>query len=135
MHPWITAKLNQWKASGKLVIIAALLFELLVVLWLGFFALFALETLLPTFVTIHLSLSNFLTLLILGTVGYLFLERQFDEIPSQTKTPPWLSVGAWLFGCILITLSLARFSLIGALIFLALYLFLWWFLGRFLQEQ
>lgn len=135
MYPWITKQFNQWKASGKLVIIAALLFELLTVLWFGFFILFALETLLPTFVTIRLSLSNFLALLMIGTVGYLFLERQLDLPQAETKTPRWLTAGAWLFGFTLITLSLARFSLSGAAIFLVLYLFLWWLFSQFLQEQ
>lgn len=135
MHSWITEKINHWKATGTLSIFVALFFELLVVLWLSFFALFALETLLPTFITIRLSLANFLAVLILGTVFYLFLERQLDLPTEETKTPPWLSVGAWGFCFILIALSLARFSLAGVLIFLVLYIFLWRLLNGFLHEK
>lgn len=135
MSPWLHQQMNIWKANGSVAIASALLFELLVVLWLGFFMLFALETLLPTFVTIRLSLSNFLAFLILTTIFYLFLERQLDDIPSQTKTPRWLTVGVWGFGVILISLSFARFPLMGVVIFLVSYLCLTWVLSRFIHEQ
>lgn len=135
MSPWLHQQVNIWKANGTIAIASALLFELLTVLWPGFFMLFALETLLPTFVTIRLSLSNFLAFLILATIFYLFLERQLDDSPSQTKTPWWLTVGAWGFGVILIGLSFARFPLMGVLIFLVSYLCLTWVLNRFLQEK
>lgn len=127
--------MTQWKVNGFIPIFAALLFELLAVLWLGFFTLFALETLLPTFVTIRLSLTNFLAFLILATTFYLFLERQLDETPLETKTPRWLSVGVWSFGIILIALSFARFSPMGVIIFLTSYLFLTWLLNRFVIEK
>ncbi len=135
MHPLIEQKFTHWKQNGTLIIAAALLFELLTVLWIGFFILFSLETLLPTFVTIRLSLTNLLAFLILATLSYLFLERQLDEIPSQTKTPRWLAGGVWFFGFILIALSLARFPLFGALLFLTCYLLLAWILSKFVQEK
>lgn len=133
MQNWITPKINQWKQSGRLAIVAALLFELLLVLWIGFFVLFALETLLPTFITVRLSLANLLALLVLGTVLYFSLERQVDVPPEETTTPPFLTLGAWGFGFSLIALSLARFTLAGVIIFLAAYLILWWLLKRFLR--
>ncbi len=133
MQNWITPKINQWKQSGRLAIVAALLFELLTVLWLSFFFLFALETLLPTFITIRLSLANFLALLILTTIFYLFLERQLGLPEVETKTPRWLSVGTWFFGFILIALSLARFTVIGVIVFLIAYLLLWQLLKHFLS--
>lgn len=135
MFSWLKQKTDTWKQNGALAIIAALLCELLVVLWLSFFALFGLETLLPTFVTIRLSLSNFLAFLILATVFYLFLERQLGLPQTEAKTPRWLIVGAWCFGGVLIALSLARFSLFGVVVFFFGYLTLWWFLNRYIIEK
>lgn len=135
MFPFLNQKMTEWQESGKLAIAASLLFELLIVLWLGFIALFSLETLLPTFVTIRISLTNFLTVLILGTILYLFLEQKVDAPLEQNKTPRWLSVGVWCFGALLIALSLARFPLAGAIVFFVGYLALLWLLNRFLQEK
>ncbi|TXH02419.1 MAG: hypothetical protein E6R05_04205 [Candidatus Moraniibacteriota bacterium] len=135
MPNFIQQKFDHWKANGKLAIFAALLLELLIVLWLSFLALFALETLLPTFVTVRLSLTNFLAFLLLTTVFYLFFERQLDLPTEETKTPRWLTVGVWTFGFFIIALSLARFSIIGVLIFLIAYLLLTWLLTKFVQER
>lgn len=135
MPNFIQQKFDHWKANGKLAIFATLLLELLIVLWFSFLALFALETLLPTFVTVRLSLTNFLAFLILTTIFYLLLERQLDLPTEETKTPRWLSGGVMIFGLVLIALSLARFPLMGVIIFLVSYLSLWWLLTRFIQKQ
>lgn len=118
-----------------LAILAALLLELLLVLWIGFLVLFALETLLPTFITIRLSLANFLAILVLGTVFYLFLEKELNLPTDETKTPRFLTVGVWGFGFILIALSLARFTLAGVIIFFIAYLILWWLFSQVLREK
>ena len=134
MLSWFQQKIDTWKQSGMLAIVAALLFELLVVLWLSFLALFSLETLLPTFITIRLSLTNFLTVLILGTLLYLSLEQKISSDPgvnTDSKLERWLSIGLWVFGAILLLLSLARFSLVGVIVFFLSYLALLWLLKRF----
>ncbi len=118
-----------------LAILAALLLELLLVLWIGFLVLFALETLLPTFITIRLSLANFLAILVLGTVFYLFLEKELNLPTDETKTPRFLTVGVWGFCFILIALSLARFTLAGVIIFFIAYLILWWLFSQVLREK
>lgn len=135
MRNFIQQKFDYWKVNGKLAIFAALLLELIIVLWLSFLALFALETLLPTFVTVRLSLTNFLAFLLLTTIFYLFLERQLDLPTEETKTPRWLTVGVWGFGFFIIALSLARFSIIGVLIFLIAYFLLTWTFVRFVQAR
>lgn len=115
-----------------LALVAALLFELLIVLWVSFLALFAFETLLPTFVTMRISLTFFLAFIVLTTIIYCALEKQLN-IPSKsrtTKTPQWAIIGLWVFGVSLITLSLARFPFLPGILFLLGYVSLTWFLWR-----
>lgn len=134
MLTWFQQKIDAWKHSGMLALVAALLFELLVVLWLSFLALFSLETLLPTFVTVRLSLTNFLAVLILGTLLYLSLEQKISDnhsVDTNTKLERWIRIGLWVFGALLLLLSLARFSLIGVIIFFFGYLALLWLLKHF----
>ncbi len=122
-----TTKLAQWKSAGWLTIILSLLFELLIALWLGFLSLFTLETLLPTFVTIRVSLTTFLWVLLLLSLLYLSLKEYLNLPEALTKTPRFITWGVFFFGAGLILLSLARFSLFAGGFFLIVYVLLWWY--------
>lgn len=125
-----STKVSLLKETGWLAVITALLLELILALWIIFLALFSLETLLPTFVTIRVSLTSFLSLLILLTTLYLVLEQHLTLPLVQTKTPRLMSWGVSLFGFTLILLSLARFPLLAGGFFLVLYMLLWWYLKQ-----
>lgn len=59
--------ITPYKKSGRLAIAANLLFDLALVGWIAFTGLYALETLLPTFVIARLSLVKFAVILLLLT--------------------------------------------------------------------
>lgn len=130
MSHWIQEQLKRWKQTETLLIATRLLFELLIVLWVSFLALFALETLLPTFVTIRISLTFFLAFIVLATIFYCTLEKQLDAPSEATETPQWVIIGLWVFGVSLIALSLARFPLLPGILFLLGSIGLTWFLWR-----
>ncbi len=132
LHHW-----HAWKQDGRLMIAALLLTELIAVLWLGFLALFALETLLPTFVTVRLSLTEYLTWLVLGTAGTLWLRQHAEvsafELPSRFAQAFLASLTVGL--ALLIALSMARFPLIPGIAFFLGYALLAWLLWRSYQEN
>ncbi|TXH01986.1 MAG: hypothetical protein E6P95_00810 [Candidatus Moraniibacteriota bacterium] len=123
-------KLALLKITGWLTVLAALLFELLLALWVIFLGLFFLETLLPTFITIRLSLTTFLSFLLLLTTLYLTIEQYLalPTSPNNSRTPRFISWGIFFSGFVLIVLSLARFPLFMGVLFLLGYSFLWWYL-------
>lgn len=123
-------KLALLKTTGWLTVLAALLFELLLALWVIFLGLFFLETLLPTFITIRLSLTTFLSFLLLLTTLYLAIEQYLalPISPNNSRTPRFFSWGIFFSGFVLIVLSLARFPLFMGVLFLLGYSFLWWYL-------
>lgn len=137
MREKFNLSLKHWKEDGSLAIAALLTSELLAVLWLGFLALFALETLLPTFVTVRLSLTEYLTWLILGTVATLWLRREsgVKSLMSSKKVGHVLLAGTVCMTVVLIALSMARFPLIPGLVFFASSLGLGWLLWRSFQEK
>lgn len=99
--------LTTLKQNGFLRVCYALLAETLVIGFLIWSALFTIETLLPTFVTVRFSLTLFFSILILlasvlSVLGH-FLDISF-EAQEYTKSP-WLWIGlVWMFGILLISL-------------------------------
>lgn len=95
------------KQNGLLTVCYALLAEALIIGFLGFGALFTIETLLPTFVTIRFSLTQFFSILILLTfvlsiLGH-FLDISFES--KMNRKNPWLWIGLiWMLGILLISL-------------------------------
>lgn len=137
MREKIALSLERFKKNGSLAIAALLLTELAAVLWLGFLGLFALETLLPTFVTVRLSLTEYLTWLVLGTAALLFLRDKagvtaFEVPPSIAGPLFWTAILAL---ALLVALSMARFPVIPGIIFFVGYSFLAWLLWRSFQES
>lgn len=130
MRQRINHSIDRSKQNGSLAIAALLASELLTVLWFAFLGLFALETLLPTFVTIRLSLTEYLAWLSLGTIATLWLRHESGVkslVPSK-KFGNVLLASTILMAVILIGLSFARFPLLPGLVFLAGSLGLGWLL-------
>lgn len=125
------------RQSGFLSIITLLLSELIVVLWLSFFALFALEMLLPTFVLARLSLAQYFFWLLLGTLATLKLRQEtsiaYFDIPKKIWFPA--IIFGWFFVLILTLLALVHFSLIGGAIFFSLYTGLSFLLWHWLTHE
>lgn len=132
----LTQILHNWTQSlqknGTLTILTLLLSELVLVLWFSFFALFAFEMLLPTFVLARLSLAQYFFWLLIVTVATLKLRQMTSmshfDLPG-TLWRPALVLG-WLFVLVLTILSLVHFSLVGGIIFFIFYTILSWFLWQ-----
>lgn len=128
---------NHLKQNGFLSIATLLLSELMIVLWLSFFALFALEMLLPTFVLARLSLAQYFFWLLLGTMVTLKLRQETSIAHFDVPKKIWLPaiIAGWLFVLILTLLALVHFSLIGGALFFSLYTGLSFFLWRWLIDE
>ena len=95
------------KQNGLLTVCYALLAEALIIGFLGFGALFTIETLLPTFVTFRFSLTTFFSVLILLTfvqsaLGH-FLKISFEWKLSKKNPLLWLGI-FWMLGILAISL-------------------------------
>lgn len=107
LKQWLTSHLTALKQNGVLDVCYALLAETLILGFLGWSALFTIETLLPTFVTVRFSLTQFFSLLVLLTfvlsvLGY-FLNISFAS--QEYRRSPWLWIGlVWMLGILLISL-------------------------------
>lgn len=108
-----SAILLQLRNRGALHVIYALGVEALIIGFVFFAGLFTLETLLPTFVTVRLSLTKFFFVLILAGIA-LSLLGQFllISLPTRlTKKSPLLWLGVlWSIG--ILTVSLMKFPLL-----------------------
>lgn len=111
------------KATGLLHVGYALLAEALIIGFVFFLGLFTIETLLPTFVTVRLSLTKFFFFLVIGTMmlsllGH-FLQVSFPWNITKKNPLLWLGV-IWSIG--ILTLSLLKFPplLIGSILLLFL---------------
>ena len=98
---------HQWRTDGRLVVCYALLLETLVIGYIGFIGLYTLEMLLPTFITVRLSLTKFFFLLIILTMITAslgrFLNMQFSF--NIHKKHPLVWIGClWLFGISMLAL-------------------------------
>lgn len=130
LKKWLTPYLITLKKNGFLSVCYAVLAEALVIGFLAFGALFTIETLLPTFVTVRFSLTLFFGILILlasllSVLGH-FLDISFTL--QMHKKNPWLWLGlVWILGILL--LSLYKFPLLTIpLIIISFFLvgFLFW---------
>ncbi|MBP9728292.1 MAG: hypothetical protein KBD27_02850 [Candidatus Moranbacteria bacterium] len=119
----INAILLRYKATGILHVGYALLAEALLIGFVFFAGLFTLETLLPTFVTVRLSLTKFFFFLVIGTM-LLSLLGHFLQVsfPWNITKKNFLLWGGILWGIGILTLSLLKFPplLIGIILLLFL---------------
>ncbi|MFZ3031827.1 MAG: hypothetical protein WA082_02215 [Candidatus Moraniibacteriota bacterium] len=104
--------LGQWRTTGTLQVVYALAVEALLIGYIYFIGLFTVETLLPTFITVRLSLTKFFFLLTLATFLLSLLGRFLNlSFPwNITKKSPLLWLGIiWSIG--ILTVSLIKFPL------------------------
>ena len=95
MHPSIEKILTSYKADGRLAVAANLLFDLVLVGWVAFAGLYALEVLLPTFVIARLSLVKLAVALLILTSLLVWLGSvlEIKSVRSSEKKDlprPWL---------------------------------------------
>ncbi|MFZ2299558.1 MAG: hypothetical protein WAW00_00275 [Candidatus Moraniibacteriota bacterium] len=112
INTYFSKQLSTLKESGALSVCYALLAEALIVGYLGFIALFTVETLLPTFVTGRFSLTQFFLILFLLTFSLIALGRYLDISFDWklNKKSPTLWFGLFWMLCIL-AISLYKFPL------------------------
>lgn len=116
MHPRFETIIAPYKANGQLAIAANLLFDVVLVGWIAFAGLYALEVLLPTFVIARLSLVKLAVILLVLTSLLVWLGSVLEINRAESKGKN----------------SLSRFSLaviiIGSIgiVALAHYRFPWW---------
>lgn len=87
MHPRIEKIVTPYKANGQLAIAANLLFDLVLVGWIAFAGLYALEVLLPTFVIVRLSLVKLAVILLVltGLLAWLGSVLEIKRTGSEEK--------------------------------------------------
>lgn len=122
---FFTKALSVSKENGLLTVCYALLSEALLLGYLGFAALFTIETLLPTFVTVRLSLTKVLFVLILLSFLLAALGRFLNlSFPfSLDKKSPLLWLGLlWMVA--ILAVSLLKFPLVVIVILIAGFLFI-----------
>lgn len=106
------AILLHWRVTGALHVVYALCAEALLIGYLYFIGFFTIETLLPTFVTVRLSLTKFFLFLLLTTflVSLLgrFLMISFSWNITRKSPLLWLSI-LWAIG--ILAVSLIKFPL------------------------
>ncbi len=113
LNKYLASFFARTKDNGSLAILYALLVETLLIGYIFFAGLFTAETLLPTFVTVHLSLAKFLFALVLLTFITSALGRFLDMHFTWriTKKSPLLWLGTfWTIG--ILGLSLYKFPLV-----------------------
>lgn len=103
-------KIIRLKENGVLAVFYALLTEALFIGYLAFIALFTLEMLLPTFVTVRLDLTTFFFILflfsfVLTLVGHI-LDLTFDQKIQKKNPALWIGL---LFTVSILILSLSNF--------------------------
>lgn len=106
----LTSYLTTLKQNGVLEVCYALLAETLILGFLGWSALFTIETLLPTFVTVRFSLTQFFSILVLLTfvlsvLGH-FLGISFESKINKKNLWLWIGLVWTLF---ILTISLYKF--------------------------
>lgn len=112
IHTSLEKYLAALKKNGCLAICYALLAEALIIGYLGFIALFTVETFLPTFVTVRFSLTQFFLILFLLTFILIALGRYLDisfdwqrQMSGISKKNPGLWLGlVWALGILAISL-------------------------------
>ncbi|MDO8566205.1 MAG: hypothetical protein Q7S04_03420 [Candidatus Moranbacteria bacterium] len=113
LNQYFIRHLKKLKQNGFLAVCYALLLEGLMIGYLGFMALFTIEMLLPTFVSVRFSLTKFFFFLflfsfVLTALGH-YLDMNFEW--KVTKKNPLLWLGfLWTLGILI--LSLYKFPLL-----------------------
>ncbi len=107
LKEYFTNTIDLWKETGSLALVWTLLFEVLVVGYIGFAGLYTLEVLLPTFITARLSLTKVFFFLLLGTSILAWLGAKLElDFPKESlwKSPSlWITI-LWGVGLLLISL-------------------------------
>lgn len=134
MHPSIENIIATYKKNGSFAIAANLVFDLVLVGWIAFAGLYALETLLPTFVIARLSLVKLaVVLLVLSSLLVWFgsiLEVKAIASGAKGRLSRVLLV-AIIFGSIgIVTLAHYRFPWWSIPILLAGYALALWLFSR-----
>jgi len=105
---YLSEKILYLKKNGVLTISYALLTEALFIGYLAFIALFTLEMLLPTFVTVRLNLTTFFFILfsfsfVLAFLGHI-LNLTFDQKIQKKNPLVWIGL-FWTIGILILSLS------------------------------
>lgn len=110
---YIMKHLEHFKKNGFLSVCYALFAEALLLGFIGFIGLFTLETVLPTFVTAHFSLTKLFFFLTIASFALTLLGRYLDihfTLPDNQKNPVvWIGI-LWTIG--ILGISLYKFPLI-----------------------
>jgi hypothetical protein len=109
---YIITLFNTWKSLGILSVVYALLAEALLIGYVTFAGLFTIETILPTFISVRLSLTAFLALLFISSFLLAILGRflDLDFTSGLRRRNPLLSIGIlWMTS--ILALSLYKFPL------------------------
>jgi hypothetical protein len=114
MNESIKKFLNQEIQNGRLALAANLLYDIVLVGWIAFAGLYALEALLPTFVIARLSLVKFAVLLLVLSSLLFWLAEKLR--PAEVSSKKGLSRPLLIF------IGLAGFGVIA----LTHYRFPWW---------
>ncbi|PIX90385.1 MAG: hypothetical protein COZ29_00310 [Candidatus Moranbacteria bacterium CG_4_10_14_3_um_filter_45_9] len=104
---YLSEKILYLKKNGVLTISYALLTEALFIGYLAFIALFTLEMLLPTFVTVRLNLTTFFFILfsfsfVLAFLGHI-LNLTFDQKIQKKNPLVWIGL-FWTIGILILSL-------------------------------
>lgn len=122
--------LDQSRESGSLALFANLLFDAVMLGWLVFAGLYAVEALLPTFVTARLSLVKF-GIILIGLTALLAYARKDLPSPESEKSSlawlPWITV---MFLAIIIAIAHYRFPWWSIPICLGSYLLIAWLFSK-----
>lgn len=133
MNTWLHAKQELLIANGTLTILANLLYDVVLVGWVAFAGLFSLEILLPTFVTVRLSLVKFSFVLLVLTTLLAWLGRLLGRTQTNVTEPPLprpLFIFFLVAGLGVITLAHYRFPWWSIPIIVGGYCLIVWLLYR-----
>lgn len=137
MHTTLKKLLDREIATGRLAVAANLLYEAALVGWIAFGGLYALEALLPTFVTARLSLVKFGVLLLVLSSILIWLSQHLKPVSHQTKkeTSRPLSIFLIITGLGIVTLTHYRFPWWSIPISISSYGLIVWLFFRLFQKE
>lgn len=130
-------RIIRYKENGILTLLFNILIEFLFIGYIGFIALFGIETILPLFITSHISLTKLFIILSLLSFCTIFIghiiEQDFDIRFNKKNPILWIGL-FFLLGILL--LSILRFPL-GTLPFIltAFFILLWIIWNIFFTEN
>lgn len=116
MHPLVEKIMARHTTNGRLAIAANLLFDLVLVGWVAFTGLYALEVLLPTFVIARISLVKLAVILLLLTTLLIWL-GSILEVKREASTKKSSISHGFLIAIVAVSISVVA---------LAHYRFPWW---------